>query len=64
MGYMVGDIIVGTFHIEMTPSGMEIYWIHQTREVMDTVTILVLVLTGIMVIIIIILIGGVIGDIF
>ena len=64
MGHVEVDPIVGIGQIEMTRSGMSSSWILQKGGVMDTCTILVLVLIGIMVIIVIILIGGVIGDIF
>lgn len=64
MGHIVGDLRVDTGQIEMTRSRMTGSWIHRTREVMDTRTILVLVLIGIMVIHVIILLRGVIGDIF
>ena len=50
MGYMEGDLIVGMGQIEMTQSGMAGSSIHRKGEVMDTGSILVLVLTGMMMI--------------
>ena len=64
MGPVEVDPIVGTSQIKMTRSGMSGSWILRKGGVMDTCTILVLVLKGIMVIIVIIPKGGVIGDIF
>ena len=63
MGHMVVGLMLATGQIEMTQLEMVGAWILSIGEVMDTGTILVLVLTGIMIVIIIILIGGVIGDI-
>ena len=61
MGHMVVGLLVGMCQIEMTQSEMAGSWVIQIREVMDTGTILVLILTDFIVIIVIILTGGVIG---
>jgi len=64
MGHMVVGILVYTGHIYLTQSEMSACWTFRIGEVIDTCTIQVLALTGIMVVIAIILIGEVIGDIF
>jgi len=63
IGNMLVDIMVGTGRIEMTQSEMTTSLVAQIGEVIDTDTILVMVLTGTMIVIIIILIGGVARDI-
>ena len=55
MGHMTVYLMVGTCQIEMTQLDMAGSWILLIGEVMDTCTILVQVLTGIMFIIIFIL---------
>ena len=64
MGHMAVDIMVGTGRIGMTRLDMEGSWILWITKMMDTGTILVLVLTDTMNVIVIILTIGVIGDIF
>jgi len=64
MGHMEVGLLMGTGQIYMTRSEMAGSWTLRIGEVIDTGTILVLVLTGTMIIIVIILTGGVIGDIF
>lgn len=64
MGHMVISLLVGTGQIKMTRSKMEGSWTCQIGDVIDTGTILGLVMIGIMIIIFIILTGGVTRNIF
>ena len=64
MGHMEIGILVGTGLIERTRSNMVGSWTLRRGEVIDIVTILVLVLTDIMLIVVIILTVGVIEDTF
>ena len=64
MGLMEIGLQVGTNQIEITRSEMVGSWTLWIGEAIDTITILVLILTGIMINIVMILIGGVTRDIF
>lgn len=64
MGNMALGHMVVTSQIEMTQLEMTDCWILRIGEVIDTGTILVLVLTGMMIDIVIILTRGVIRGIF
>jgi len=64
MGHMEVDLMVAIVRIEMTGSDMAVSWILQIGEVMDTCSILVLVLNDTTIIIVIILTRGVTRDIF
>jgi len=61
MGHMETSLMVVTGWIKMTQLEMEIFWIFWIGKVIDTNTILVLVLTCMMIVIVIILRREVIG---
>ena len=62
MGHMIVGCMVVTSQIVVTQSETTDCWIVRIGGGIDTSTILVMVLTGMMIDIIIILTGGVIGD--